>query len=264
MRIAQISDFHVTRRGTLVYGRVDTVRALEAAVAAIMGLKPQPNLVLGTGDLTQSGDPGEYAVLREILYPLEDRFLPLIGNHDNRTAFRAVYPEFCPDSFVQYAREQNGIRVIAMDTVREGSDHPDYCAKRLLWLEETLAQSTAPTVLALHYPPIATGIPWLEPGNPDWADPITETIRCSGAHVIKIVAGHVHRNMQAVWRGISLSTCPSTAHQVALDFTSRTPSLALEAPGFLLHDIEDRSVTTYAAAIPGLHDTFNVAPGTLP
>lgn len=56
---------------------------LEKAVAYILDCKP--DLAVCTGDLTSSGQPGEFGRVRQILKPLVDSSIPLVyspGNHD--------------------------------------------------------------------------------------------------------------------------------------------------------------------------------------
>jgi len=56
---------------------------LQKAVDRIMELKP--DLAVCTGDLTSSGQPGEFAKVHEIMKPLADSSIPLVytpGNHD--------------------------------------------------------------------------------------------------------------------------------------------------------------------------------------
>src|SRR5215813_3338957 len=91
MLIAQITDTHLRLPGMLAYGRVDTAQMLQACVAQLMVLDPQPDLIVHTGDLTDLGLPGEYAHLKEILAPLRTPILAIPGNHDEREAMRAAF-----------------------------------------------------------------------------------------------------------------------------------------------------------------------------
>src|SRR5882762_895324 len=96
MIIAQITDFHVRPRGKLAYGVVDTNAMLEAAVTAIEAMPCRPDVVIGTGDLTDCGLADEYAVLRDILQPLSMPVYLVPGNHDRRAELLA---EFGPDGY---------------------------------------------------------------------------------------------------------------------------------------------------------------------
>ena len=49
--------------------------------------------------------------------------------------------------------------------------------------------------------------------------------------VERVIAGHVHRSMTQRWAGTVVSTCPSTAHQFALDLRPGVPATyVLEPP----------------------------------
>lgn len=264
MLIAQISDFHVTALDALAYGCVDANAMLQSAVRALNALRPLPDLVIGTGDLTQSGADEEYALLAGILEGLYTPFVPVAGNHDRRVAVRRGFARAGATSeqthFLQYALDLGELRLLVLDTVREGSDEPEYCAERLAWLAANLP-SDKPTLLAMHHPPFATGIDWLDAKDPDWSAPIGDLV-AQASNVVRIVCGHVHRGIHRTWRGVPVSTAPSVAHQVALDLTpGAPPRFSFEAPGFQLHRWDGRDLTTYAVTIDGFSDRF--APDTL-
>ena len=63
MIIAQITDFHVRPQGKKAYGRVETNEMLARAVQAIEALPRKPDVVLGTGDLTDCGLPEPLSVM---------------------------------------------------------------------------------------------------------------------------------------------------------------------------------------------------------
>jgi hypothetical protein len=51
-----------------------------------------------------------------------------------------------------------------------------------------------------------------------------------------ILCGHLHRTIRADVGGRPALTCPSPAHQVALDIDPEAPSqFRMEPPGFMLH-----------------------------
>jgi 3',5'-cyclic AMP phosphodiesterase CpdA len=259
MLIAQMSDFHVTMPGELAYGHVDTNGALCNAVSVINALRPAPDLVIGSGDLTQTGLDGEYDALADILCSLDVRFVPVLGNHDKRVAFRrrftTVGDSIEQTHFIQYAVDIGDLRLLVLDTVEEGSDDPEFCEARVAWLAAQLTDDR-PTVIAMHHPPFASGIGWLDPANPHWSDPIGDLIE-RAPNVVRLICGHVHRGIHRTWRGVPVSAAPSTAHQVALDLTpGASPLLSLEAPGLHLHRWDGRDLTTYAVAIPGFSDRF--------
>jgi len=120
MLIAQISDMHVKPPGEMLYKRIDTAGFLERAVAHILALYPQPDVVLATGDLVDGGKAEEYTLLRRLLAPLPMPVYLIPGNHDARDAMREVFPDhaYLPKSgFLQYTVEDLPVRLIALDTL---------------------------------------------------------------------------------------------------------------------------------------------------
>jgi 3',5'-cyclic AMP phosphodiesterase CpdA len=239
MLIAQITDLHIKDSGGLVYQRVDTAAFLRAAVAHILALEPRPDIVVVTGDLTDSGRPEQYAELRQILAALPVPIFVLPGNHDEREALRAAFlPDgYLPRSgFLQYAVEDYPLRLVALDTLRPGSDGGLLCDERLSWLDRTLAAAPdRPTVIIMHHPPFRTGITQSDTLSLEGADRLREIV---GRHhqVERLLCGHVHRSIHVRFAGTIASIAPSTAHQVALDLRPDGPSVfVMEPPGYQLH-----------------------------
>src|SRR5437870_6591574 len=162
MLLCQISDLHVMAERALAYGVVDTAACLERCVRRIVALDPLPDAVIATGDLVDTPDARSYGTLREILARLPLPVYVLPGNHDERRALCAAFPDhrYLPreGEFVHYAIDEYPVRLVALDTVIPGQPEGTLCARRLQWLERCLAESDAPTVIALHHPPFFTGI----------------------------------------------------------------------------------------------------------
>lgn len=240
MRIAQISDLHIQPGGARAYGVVDTAALLERCVARLNALRPPPDVVLATGDLVQEGTPEEYARLRGILAPLAAPLHVLPGNHDDRTALRAAFPDAAGadgGGFVQYALEDGPLRVVALDTLWPGEEAGRLCAERLGWLERTLAaRPAAPTLLALHHPPFPTGLAHLDGiGLREGAAELERIVRAH-PQVRRVVCGHLHRAIHTRWAGVPASVAPATCHQAALELRPDQPAaFVAEPPGFHLH-----------------------------
>src|SRR5262249_47743769 len=90
--IAQISDLHIKPPGVLAYGKVDTGAALERCVTALNRFAPRPDLVVISGDLTDTARQDEYDHLTTLLAPLAIPFVAIPGNHDDRALIRAALP----------------------------------------------------------------------------------------------------------------------------------------------------------------------------
>lgn len=252
MLIAQISDHHIVAPGALAYGRIDSAAMLRHAVSVLNELNPQPALVISSGDLVEHGTLDEYAHLQSIISDLRAPFVPSVGNHDRRDDFREAFgAEAWASSspFIQNVRYVGGVQVIVLDTVTEGSGAPSFCLDRAHWLDRILSASTRPSLLVTHHPVFPTGIEWMEPEDPDWTEFLSKVVDIHRQRIIGIVSGHIHRAIHAQAFGVTASSCPSTAHQVALDFESPGPTFSEEAPGFQIHRIEDGHLTTYTASL---------------
>ncbi|MFT4064007.1 phosphodiesterase [Paraburkholderia sp.] len=242
MLLAQISDLHIKRPGVLAYRRVDTAAYLARCVAALNALVPRPDAVIMTGDLVDQGDPQQYAHLKTLLAPLQIPYFLMVGNHDDRDALRAAFPERAElhggGEFVQYALDVGPLRLIALDSLIPGASGGMLCDARLAWLARQLdAARGKPVVVALHHPPFVSGIGHMDEIRLDQAasDQLAALI---GAHpnVERVICGHVHRSMFVRFGGTIASAIPSPAHQVALDLRDDAPSeFVMEPPAYALH-----------------------------
>lgn len=264
MILAQISDLHIAEPGQLVCGRVDTRAFLERCVARIRALPTRPDAVVITGDLVDRGTVREYQALRELLAPLTMPVYPLLGNHDDRAAFRQVFGD-APylrnaREHVQYAFNVGELRVIALDTHDPGQPGGRLCAARLDWLAGELdAVRRQPVVIAMHHPPFATGIPFMDASGlaPDDAAELA-AILSEHSNVERILCGHLHRSIQAWFAGTIAMTAPSCAHQVVLGFEPDTLSgFNFEPPGFLQHLWVDSMLVTHHTLIDPFPGPFS-------
>lgn len=254
MIIAQISDLHVQPAGKKAYGIVDTNTFLQRAVEQLNRLTPQPDLVIATGDLVDERTEAEYRSLHELLRPLRSPVYFVMGNHDDRTAFRTVFPNlpYMPTSgFVQYVLESYPVRLIILDTLVDGEGYGEMDAPRLQWLAARLAENPdKPTILFMHHPPFATGLQSMDRlrcrGNENLAA-LVSRYPC----IQRVACGHLHRSIQTIWAGTLGSVAPSVAHQVGLKLSEDAPpAFVMEPPGFHLHLwSKDTGLTTHTAFV---------------
>ena len=160
MLIAQITDIHLgfdpINPDEFNRQRLDDAGGGPAA--------PQPDLLLVTGDIANDGDDAQsYQRYREALADLAFPVFPLMGNHDSRAPFLELFPEVPNvEGFIQYAIEDWPLRILVLDTLEVGRHGGGFCEIRAEWLRERLDEAPdRPTLIALHHPPIATGIGWL-------------------------------------------------------------------------------------------------------
>ncbi|MEZ5660665.1 MAG: phosphodiesterase [Burkholderiaceae bacterium] len=239
MLIAQLSDIHVRPSGELYKGVADSNRMFSEAIGHLHGLDRRPDLVLLTGDLVDEGLPAEYASLRQLLSELTIPYLVLPGNHDDRAQFRACFhdqpylPEHGP---LHYCIDEYPVRIIALDSCVPGKHHGDIDPAGIAWLRDELrGDPTRPTLVLLHHPPFACGIPYLDQFRYVDAHKLASVL-AEFSNVEAVLCGHVHRPMVRRWARTVVLACPSTTTQIALQLhVDASPQSFIGPSACMLH-----------------------------
>src|SRR6218665_1420008 len=127
--IAQLSDPHMGTGPAFLGGRMDTLAALQRAVAHVLTLAPQPDLVLLTGDLTEHGRPAEYEAVAAALRPLPMPVYAVPGNHDDPAVAQRVLAhcmpvaDDAPDGACCYYLRHGALHLVALDSVVPRQSH---------------------------------------------------------------------------------------------------------------------------------------------
>ncbi len=254
MLILQLTDFHVTRAHTLLAG-VDTRAAFSHLMHHVAQLEPQPDLILVSGDVAETGAEEEYAWASAGLRALGIPFLVLPGNHDLRAPLRRAFRDETGEeaSHLAFSRSVAGVRVIGLDTLVEGQAHGALSNVQLAWLERELETAgTEPVVIAMHHPPFRTGIPAMDKiGLVSGGEALAQLLN-GRETVAGILCGHVHRAIFGMFVGIPTRIAPSASHQFALDFEHVGKfTIVQEPPQLALHQIspEDGRMTSYLVSV---------------
>lgn len=255
MRLAQITDLHIWSAEAGHGEGPANADGLRRCVAAINALTPAPDLVLATGDLINEGTEGEYAHLKALLAPLRAPVKLMVGNHDARAPLRAVFGDhdyLGTDGFVQFALDVGPVRLLCLDTLADGKIGGCQCPARLAWLEARLQDVPGrPTLIALHHPPARLGIPVFDGFGFDGLDGFAEIV-ARHSHVIGIIAGHVHRPIQARVGGAPLVIAPSPADGYGLVEVPGEPMVRENTlTGFALHSFTaERGLASHYVSLP--------------
>jgi 3',5'-cyclic AMP phosphodiesterase CpdA len=179
-----------------------------------------PDVVLVTGDLTDHGTAEEYAAFRDLIAPLPMPVYVIPGNHDDRARMLQLWPAQGVqhmERFMQYTVESHAVRLIALDTVRPGSDRGEIDAERLAWLDARLAEAPArPTLVFMHHPPFRSGMQVLDALDLEGAGALAAVL-ARHPQVERVVAGHIHCEMQARVGGTLAMTASSTGLQIKVE-----------------------------------------------
>ena len=241
MLIAQLTDLHVRPRGQPACRVVETNMMAERAIDAVIALKPRPDVVLITGDMTDCGLVEEYELLEKMLRRLDIPYHMVPGNHDRRDNLRRVFadhPTIVADpQFVQFVVDDHPVRLIGLDTAVAGRAEGALREPCLAFLERALAREPRkPTIVFMHHPPFACGIVHMDRIRLIEGAERFAAIIAASRNVERVLCGHHHRPIQVLFAGTLVSIAPGVAHQVMLDLSEdHEGALVLEPPAYQLH-----------------------------
>ena len=221
LKFIHLTDTHLVPAGRALYG-TDPAWRLRRAVGSILLEHADAAFVVITGDLTHWGEPAAYGALREELAPLPMPVHLLVGNHDDRAAFRAAFPQAPTDAsgFVQSAYSLGGLRHVLLDSNEPGVSWGVFCERRAAWLAQELASSGhEPVHLYIHHPPFPVGIPAMDRIALRDSAPLRAALAPHANRLRHLFFGHLHRPLAGSWLGVPVSTVRGTNHQVALNLT---------------------------------------------
>jgi Icc protein len=237
MFIAQISDTHILLPEGPHPAASLRRECLRQSVADIN--KQKPDAVILTGDTVQHGQPGEYALLRELLAPLEAPLYVVPGNRDDNEALRTAFADFeywpVDGEFLHFAIEDYDTRLVGIDSTLGGERKGRFCEARQAWLDTTLSeQPDRPTLLFIHHPPFDVGDHYVGGYRHQEEVDALEAIVAKHSQVVGLLCGHVHWPVMREWAGTQARIMPS----IAVDVRKGVDEAALHGrPVYMLHRI---------------------------
>lgn len=248
MKLIQVTDTHLRERGEPVCG-LDPATNLAAAIADINRHHADADLVVFTGDLSDDGSPASYRLFADLLESLIPSHRLLLGNHDDRTAFRAAFPDApAEDDFIQSVLDTDAGRLVFLDTLDEGAVGGLLCDRRLAWLDRRLSEASGPAIVFMHHPPFDIGMPPLDGVKLADALAFADVLARHG-NVRHIFAGHVHRLCSGSWNGITTSTGRGTNHQTAPLFGAKDFAVGFEAPAYNVILVDGPDIVVHAQEV---------------
>lgn len=245
MLIAHLTDPHIGLDSADPEARINPTAGLREALAHVRELDPAPEVLLLSGDLTESGREQDYlTMLRLLAQELPSagegrpRVLAVPGNHDRPAVARRILSELMPqaagappDQACLHV-EHGGLHFIGLDTVVPGRSHGALGSAQLAWLQDTLLRCAGqPVLIFMHHPPLISGISAMdECGLLHGRAELAALVAAHGS-VQLIAAGHMHRPILGLLGGAPVVVAPSTSHQLNLDLRPGAPlACRLEPP----------------------------------
>ena len=215
MKIVHISDIHLTIPGEEM-GGLDPHARFTQALKDVVTNHPDAARVVITGDLAHWGERTAYEALAEAIRDLPIPVRLMIGNHDDRTTFRTVFPDHPVDGngFVNHAETVEGVRFLYLDSVKERTHAGHFCAARRAWLQAEL-QAHERARIFLHHNPMPVGLPAEDKIAlvPEDRTPFKKLIEAHASKIDYIHFGHVHAPIHGRFAGVQFASVPSTGNQ---------------------------------------------------
>jgi 3',5'-cyclic AMP phosphodiesterase CpdA len=206
----QISDSHI---GFNKAANLDVAGTLQAAVDKINALPAVPDLMLHTGDITQTARASEFDTAGQILKSsrvTDIHYVP--GEHDTATDDGQLYLErFGKGTRGSgwYSFTHKGVHFVGLNNSRQVDAMGTLGAEQLAWLKQDLGALTpsTPIVIFAHIPLWMVYPEWGW-GTSDGAEALSYLKRFGSVTVLN---GHIHQIVQKVEGDVSFHTACSTA-----------------------------------------------------
>jgi 3',5'-cyclic-AMP phosphodiesterase len=255
--LAQLSDLHLGAD----WEGVDPQPRLEQVIEAVRSLPNPVDAVVVSGDLTAAGSEEDSLAARRLLDRLEVPVHVLPGNHDLRASLRRAFE--LPgegDEPIDYSVEVGELRLVVLDSTVPGEDRGALETEQLRWLGAELGREPErPAILAMHHPPLTTGIPEWDGINliPAERKALAEVV-ARHPQLRAIVGGHLHRVVSSALAGCPVLSAPSTYLQILpdfdpADFEDEDAAAWTDPPGFALHVLRDGELSSQVELLGPVH-----------
>lgn len=206
----QISDSHI---GFNKAANQDVAGTLKLAIDKLNHLPSPPDLLLHTGDITQSSRAAEFDTATQIIKTAkvsETFYVP--GEHDTAMDDGALYRERFGKGTVGagwYSFNHRDVHFIGLNNVLQIDAMGKLGAVQLAWLKQDLAtlSSSTPIIIFAHIP-LWMVYPQWGWGTQDGAEALSYLRRFGSVTVLN---GHIHQIVQKVEGNVAFHTAASTA-----------------------------------------------------
>jgi len=238
-----ISDLHLIDRGHL-YG-INPISRFKKALESIKKHHNNSDFIVITGDLSDKGSIKSYEILKDAIDSFPIPIHLILGNHDNRSNFLKVFPEYeGKNGFIQYLKEYDDRLFIFLDTLAKKNTGGKLCKKRFKWLKDRLKEnSTKPLYLFMHHNPIESGMYLFDDGG--WGlekrEKFWELLE-EYKNIKHISFGHIHQEIMASEGNITLNCTKATVHQIAYFTSLKEEYLTIaEDPAYAIVEMKKKS-----------------------
>ena len=210
----QISDSHIGFNKAANQDVAGTLKlAIDKINAKINAAPGSPDLLLHTGDITQSARAQEFDTAQQIIKDCritDVHYVP--GEHDTATDDGMLYLQRFgkgTQGTGWYSFTHKGVHFIALNNSRQVDAMGGLGADQLKWLKQDVAALSASTpIIVFAHIPLWMVYPQWGWGTQDGAEALSYLKRFGSVTVLN---GHIHQVVQKVEGNVSFHTAASTA-----------------------------------------------------
>lgn len=244
VRLVQLSDLLLEPDSRTIVHGVNPYLRLETCVDHLQRYESSATAIVVTGNLVRHPSVATYNNLKKILGWIKTPVYVLPGNRDDATLMCDILTQdgTLAPAQLPHSGRWDGLRVLLLDSAQPGQTAGKLSASTLRWIEAELRDDQTPTVIFLHHPPVAVGIPALDTERLENTDAFFALLR-QKSNVRGVFFGHVQQPLSFVARGVPLFAAPSTAYTLG----NGDPQLqTLAAKGaFRVIELEDDTLKTW-------------------
>lgn len=184
LRVAHISDTHLTP-----YGNYD-VKRFQRCVNIVNDLKPLPDVIVHSGDVTDNGVLAEYELAVKLLRKFKPKIILAPGNHDERNYGQSLFQEFFGP--LDFEHRTSKAVFLVMNSPEPDRDSGRLGRRRQRYVAEQLkkAPKSAKKIVVFHHHLISVPYSGRETNVLDDAGDVLDLIL--GNKVNMVLMGHRH------------------------------------------------------------------------
>jgi 3',5'-cyclic-AMP phosphodiesterase len=208
MLLAQITDCHLKEDPHDTMRGWNTDKSFHLVIELLRSLRPQPDRLLLSGDLSDDGSVASYQRLLQAVLSLGIPFSWLPGNHDQLD----VMSQILPTSIKYFV--QDGWQFVLLNSTTAGDDGGLMAASELAFItDQVVDDGSLHTAIALHHHAININSPWMDDLYPLRNAVVLRNTLESINSCRVVFFGHIHQDFDHTHHHIRYLGCPATADQ---------------------------------------------------
>ncbi|WP_043128833.1 3',5'-cyclic-AMP phosphodiesterase [Photobacterium leiognathi] len=257
--LLQITDTHLfaNESGSLL--GVATQNSFHAVLDAVDTVAREFDAIVATGDISQDHTPESYQEFAGGIARWSQPCFWLPGNHDYQPTMASVLPSEQIKPCEQVLVGEHW-QMILLDSQVAGVPHGQLSQAQLALLDSALSQYPERHALVLlHHHPLPAGSAWLDQHQLHNNNALWEVVE-KHPQVKAILCGHIHQELDRMYRGVRVLATPSTCIQFLPD--SDDFALDQENPGWRYLELTPKGdVITHVHRLEGdqFKPTFDAA-----